>query len=297
MTSNKHSLLSNRLWDRRSLNASIMGSLLTGVSLSGVKAATHQSPAVMTDRATLLPFLRKLKYAGDDRLVIWWLEVQTYAVVDSELIDLFAQHIVSLHKAETRDDGFDAISLELIFHADPKTFEFVEAITNPLTGETVTLPQRIVGPTRLSYLFDQTELPEQLPGVTFAGDIHLGPAYEANGSLWLDEKFVTRVSFTDGVRPDYYVNDLSTYEGSYAELMNSEKPFVSSRVAFNSITSWPEWLKMGEQKGSKFSRGSGQNALDFNALPRTTLQLMERFYPDILQDPDRALRNPPATFE
>ena len=285
--------------DRRQFSQTLLASGFTAAANTKTfAAATERKFDLLMDRKEMLPLFRKLKYAGDDRLVLWWLEVKTYGSVESVLTELFHQHIVSFHKARSLGgDQFEATSLEIIFHADPKSYEPVDILENPLTGRQVRLPQRVVGPTNLSYLNDKTILPETLPGVVFKGGSKIGPARQASKQIWLDEVFTTSVIFDSQDRPDYYVNDLSTYRAASAALEDDTQPFIPVSVEFNSVTSWPAWLEMDNIRGSKISKGYGHNTESFDEFPSATVSLLDQHFPDLLKEPESALTRTAELFE
>ncbi len=286
--------MTNPILSRRSVLA---GTAAAGAVPFIIPTLAATPDGLIEDRAQLLPIMRKIRYAADGRLVIWWLRVVSLGNVNARLTPLFTHEVASFHATRDRNDGgFESTSLEIVFSSDVETGEFVEEWYNPYTDEMVPASRGAVGPTTIVHTAKETILPAALPGVTFDSETKLGPAFVANDQIWLRDDISTTVSYDEAGKADFFVNDMSIYHGQMTEIEDPSVAMPRTTNSFESVTSWPAYMNMGNQLGSKLGRGHGEKVANVDEIPEHIRALLDRFHPDIMADPLAALTKEPDPF-
>lgn len=278
----------------RRLLLSVAAGGLALPTLAGAGGATTVAEA--NEPRALLRAFRRLRYAEGDTLAFWWMRATKYGLVDNRLTPLFGLEIGNIARTQALDDGFAATALEMVFFTDLATGRRAAAVTNPYTGESLPRPDSLVGPTTIRYRTSGTEYPRDLPGV----ELDIEPAtrvFAVEGDdVWLRDDTSARVTPTATSAPRFWVSDWSTYHTSRAALADPALASAPGTVTFNSVSSWIDWMKMGDRPGYMLSRGSGRKYARFDALPASFLDIVRERYPAILADPAAALDRPAATF-
>ncbi len=283
--------MTNPIFDRRTV---LGGTAAAGLLSFVPPAVAATSSEIIATRSRLLPLLRKARYAADNRLVVWWARVPTFGNINARLTPLFTHEVASLYTTKDRDDGgFEAISLEIVFTTATDTGEHIEEIYNPYTEEIVPAVKGAIGPTTIIYTPDETILPAALPSVRLDNEARLGPALVANGQFWLRDDVTTTVSYDEPGKADFFVNDMAIYHGLMAEIEDPDVPMPHATISFESVTSWPAYLNMGDRPGSRLGRGHGQKVASVGEIPERIRTLLERFHPDIMANPLAALSKAP----
>ena len=133
---------------RRDILAMSAAAICLGASAS---AAPMAKSIDFTDPVKRLRAFMLMRGALDDRLVVGCMTGRYYGVVDDESMPLFG--LASATFARFRpaaDGGFEGASYEVPFFTDLTTGAALEQFVNPYTGETVTVPQSALPPSRIA---------------------------------------------------------------------------------------------------------------------------------------------------
>ena len=93
------------------------------------------------------------------------------------------------------------------------------------------------------------------------------------------------------------INRIASNQASKRDLANKRLLAPPASVAFTAVSNWQLWMKMGERPGSLLSRAVGGKAARLADCPKSYVNLLARFQPEILRDPAAALLRPAAKFE
>jgi hypothetical protein len=94
----------------------------------------------------------------------------------------------------------------------------------------------------------------------------------------------------DPGKRSFTVQDMSTYIGSVADVMNPKVKNPPAAQAFNDILDYPAYLKMGDQPGTYFSRCYGRKVWKYEQMPAPWRSLFEAKFPDVAKDPGAVLK-------
>ncbi|MBL8225314.1 MAG: DUF1838 family protein [Chromatiales bacterium] len=259
-------------------------------------AADSDALAAANQPDNLLRAWRRLRYAEGDTLAFWWMRATKYGLVDNRLTPLFGMEIGNIARTHDVPGGFAGTSLEMVFFTDLGTGRRTEVVVNPYTGESLPRKDSLVGPTTITYRDSGTEYPSGLPGVKLEIE-PLTKVFAVEGDdVWIRDDTTARVTPLAEGAPRFWVSDWSTYQGSRAALADPALKSVPGHVTFNSVSSWLDWMKMGDRPGYMLSRGSGRKFARFDELPESFLDIVRERYPAILKDPGGALERPAYTF-
>jgi hypothetical protein len=246
-----------------------------------------------------LDFLhRKILYAADERPVFWWKRGTKYGVVSGKITPMWDMWVFFVQRAvEHRDASFDVASLEAVYLTDHDTGALLEDYTNPYTGETLSLPGRLMGPE--TQTFDSDGGPAEtsaLPGVSIERTHQLGPAIITGDDIWLSVDSSAIVTRSSDAQP-FRVNDLETFNAKLSDVLNPDHPGVPAQATLQLISSWQSWLNMGERPGSQVTRLVAKKAFEFSDIAVELQKLLRQLHPEIAANPVAALERPPESFE
>ncbi len=241
---------------------------------------------------------RKLRFAMHEEVFFWWLRGTKFGLVDSRVTPLYNMEIASIFRCQNGSgDEFSVASLELVYNTDLVTGEPLSQWRNPYTGDTISMRAADpVGPVTVPYRTTGPILPTALPGASMRHDHHSEFMDGDGDTQILRDESVSVVTPTGG-GTDFVVTDLSTFRASRRDLANKKLLAPPASVAFNAVSNWQRWMKMGDRPGSLLSRAVGGKVVRVTDLPKTFLNLLARLHPDILRDPAAALLRPPAKFD
>jgi hypothetical protein len=83
------------------------------------------------------------------------------------------------------------------------------------------------------------------------------------------------------------VNDLTTYSGDARQVADPSVACPAASQTFSDINTWPDWLEMGDQSGSYYSRAFGRKVAQYDQMPARFRELMASRYPEIARNPAR----------
>jgi hypothetical protein len=268
--------------------------------LQGSVALAMLGQAIAAEQpADFLQRYRKLRFAMHENLFCWWLRGTKFGVVDARVTPLYNMEIASLFRCQQGPgDEFSVVSLELVYNTDLVSGEPLTEWRNPYSGDTVAMrPADPVGPVTVPYRASGPVLPTSLPGASLRHE-HRWAFFDGDqDTQLLRDESVSTVTPVGVIAPDFVVSDLSTYQASKRDLANKRLALAPASVAFNAVSNWQRWMKMGDRPGNLLSRGVGRKVAKIADCPAPYQKLLARFHPEILRDPASALQRPPARFD
>ncbi len=196
--------------------------------------------------------------------------------------------------------------LEIAHYTHPATGEILDSTSMPGTGRSVKVPAYRFGPTKVRFAVALDEWEEFDPPQGGSGasafvprsSVHLvrslEPALAAGDHVSMRANEYGRV-YPDRSRPaTLYYREWMIWRALATDLARTGTASVPADYAYTALTSWRPWMQMGEVKGHTLDSGHGAKAAGWSDCPAEFLELTRRRHPDVLDDPERALRSPPA---
>ena len=271
---------------------------MLAATTSGLIGSTRNASSALDPNSDAKLIYRKLRYRGDEGLVLWWLNGTKYGQVGPELKPLFDMHVGAILKVKnTPDGGYDVTSLEIVFYTDLKTGLFLREWVNPYTGKTISVKHSPLGPTRIHH--DQNGdkvLPADVGGSKLESENVVGPPLIVGEDVWIKDDYTAAVFPADGKSATFRVNDWSTYLGKLADITNPAMAFAPASVYLQEATSWQRWMGMGDGPGGLTSRAVGRKVASYAEMPEAWRKLVAEIDPEIAKDPIGALERPQAAF-
>ena len=289
------------------VGAAPLGALLAGESRadaaapSGPRSTVVAQPLALSG-AQLLTAVMKLRASIDDRITIGWVDAVNYAFIEGEAIPLYRLYAATWQRFVRRSDElFEGRLLEVAYFVDMRSGELLETLTMPRTGRRVDVPRYRAGPTpskvmpqrRETRRFDMAhERPDSgsffLQG-TAASEQYFSQPERRGGRVAIREDNGSRLIRPDGSPGAFHYREWVIWTGDYAEVMDPRSTCVQVEIAYSATTAWRPWMQMGETPGNTLQNGWGGKALRPEDLPAEHLRLTQRFHPDLLDDPAKAL--------
>jgi hypothetical protein len=291
------------------------GALALGLAAGRLPAATDPTttPSVRELAArlrggpALLEAFVRMRGRTDGKLVHGWLRSQRSAVIDGEVTPLCGVLAGAVQRFERRsEDLFEATILEVAHYTHPVTGELLESVTMPGTGRSVRVPAYRFGPVKARFAVALDEWEEFDPPQGGSGaaafvprsSVHLVRSLEPVAShgdhIALRANEYGRVHPERSAPPTIYYREWMVWKALASELAREGTPGIQADYAYTALTSWRPWMQMGELRGHTIDSGIGAKAFDWSACPPEFLELTRRLHPDVLDDPERALRALPA---
>lgn len=235
---------------------------------------------------------RKLAWSQDESLTFWWLHGTRYGVQGSVMTPFWEMHVATWFTTHDLDDGkYEVRSAGANFYTKPGETTLLEKFDNPFTGQTVDVPY---GKPRLSKsVYDRNghgTMGGEMPGMTTTSRSEVGPAWLRDGEITMRHDSFFRAEPKEGGKRTFTVQDMSTYIGSAADVMNPKVKNAPAQQQFNDILDFPPYLKMGDTQGTYFSRCYGRKAFKYAEMPATWRALFEAKFPDVAKDPGAVLK-------
>lgn len=300
---------------RRSVLA-IGGLGLAGVGLGVAAAATPAAASFASRRAAavanglrgpaLLDAFVRMRGRSDGALAYGWLRSQRSTVIDGDVTPLCGVVAGAVQRFERLSDTLcEATILEVAHYTDPQTGALLETVTMPGTGRVVRVPAYRFGPVKARFAVAHDEWEEFDPPQGGSGatqfvpksSVHLlrsiEPATAVGDDVCLRAHEYGRV-YPDRARPPtIYYREWMVWQARAADLLR-RTAFVPAQYAYTALTSWRPWMQMGELRGHTLDSGHGAKAMGWNDCPPEFLALTRQRHPDLLDDPERALRAAPV---
>ncbi len=298
--------------DRRELlagSAAALGLATIGVAADAAPFATPRAVDVagrLRGPALLDAFVR-MRGRTDGRLVHGWLRSQRSTVIDGDVTPLCGVVAGAVQRFERiADDVYEAIILEVAHYTDPVSGELLDAVTMPGSRRRVPVPAYRFGPVKARFAvaldeWEEFDPPQGGSGATQfvpKSSVHLLRSLEP--AVPVGERVALRANEYGRVYPDrsgpktVYYREWMVWQARAADLARASLASVPADYAYTALTSWRPWMQMGDIKGHTLDSGYGAKAASWSECPAEFLDLTRRRHPDVLDDPERALRMPPA---
>jgi hypothetical protein len=299
--------------DRRELLAGSMSAL--GLAAVGSSAATP--PPFATAHAiqvagrlrgpALLEAFVRMRGRTDGRPAYGWLRSQRSAVIDGEVTPLCGVVAGAVQRFERlSEDTCEATILEVAHYTHPVTGELLESVTMPGTGRSVPVPKYRFGPIKARFAvaldeWEEFDPPQGGSGATQfvpKSSVHLlrsiEPAAAVGDHVTLRTNEYGRVYPDRSKAPTVYYREWMVWRARAADLARPGTISVPADNAYTALTSWRPWMQMGAIPGHTIDSGHGARASGWSDCPPEFLEMTRRLHPDVLDDPELALRMPPA---
>ena len=283
--------------DRREWMGAALGTaLLAGPGSAGARAAG--APAAGSAGVDPVKLYRKLHFRSDDGLAFWWLQGPKIGQVGATLTPLFTNSVGTIQRVrQLPDGGFEVTQLEMVFALDLVTGAPLAEWRNPYTGELLPIRFRPLGPTTIRYRPDNSRvLPTEIGGAPIESRATTHPPLIVGDDVFVRDESIARV-MSPGRTTPFEVNDIATYHGSLANLVDPAVTMGEATVFFAEVTGWQRWMNMGDRPGSLTSRLVGRKARRYEDLPESWRERLAQLAPDIAADPVAALDRPAAKFD
>ena len=302
-----------RVIDRREWLAGSAAAL----ALATIGTAAATAPPFATPRATevaarlrgpaLLEAFVRMRGRTDGQLVHGWLRSQRSTVIDGDVTPLCGVVAGAVQRFERlSDEVYEATILEVAHYVHPSNGELLDAVTMPGTGRRVPVPAYRFGPVKARFAVALDEWEEFDPPQGGSGATQFVPKSSVHLLRSLDpavgvgERVALRANEYGRVYPDrarpktVYYREWMVWQARAADLARAALASVPADYAYTALTSWRPWMQMGDLKGHTLDSGYGAKAASWSDCPAEFLELTRRRHPDVLDDPERVLRMPPA---
>ena len=237
---------------------------------------------------------RKLAYSLNDRLTFWWMRGTRYGVTGSYATPFWDMYVASWFVTRDLPDGrYEVRMAGCNFYTPPGSTSLLETFANPFTGKKVAVPY---APPRVT-----TTVMDKRGGSPFAGfsppgvktttSTDIGPAWVEGTTVHVQGDLMLHNEPLEPGKASFTVQDWSTYIGQVADVLDPQQPNPPSAQMFNDILDFPQWLQMGDYKGTYVSRCYGRKVFDYGSMPATWRRLFEQKFPDFAKDPGAVLRS------
>ena len=235
---------------------------------------------------------RKLAQSMDDTLTFQWLHGTRYGVQGSLMTPFWEMHVATWFVTRDLPDGqYEVTSAGANFYTLPGETTLLEKFRNPYTGETVDVPYGRPRASRTVYDRLGNSAPGAgIPGMKTTRSTGIGPAWLEGDEVVVRGDFGMRAEPLEAGKRSFTVQDMSTYVGSVADVMNPKVKNPPSQHLFNDILDYPPYLKMGDQPGTYFSRCYGRKVFRYADMPARWRVLFEAKFPDVAKDPGAILK-------
>lgn len=268
--------------------------------------AAKEVAARLRGPALLEAFVR-MRGRTDGRPGYGWLRSQRSAVIDGDVTPLCGVVAGAIQRYERLSESlYEATILEVAHYTHPVTGDLLDSVTMPGTGRSVKVPAYRFGPIKARFAVAHDEWEEFDPPQGGSGatafvpksSVHLlrslEPAQAAGDRVSVRANEFGRV-YPDRARPPtVYYREWMIWQARAADLARSGTASVPADYAYTALTSWRPWMQMGDIKGHTLDSGHGAKTAAWSDCPPDFLEMTRRRHPDVLDDPERALRMPPA---
>lgn len=278
----------------------------TGAPGGAADALAASVAATLTGPALLDAFVR-MRARTDGQLAFGWLRSQRSTVIDGDvrpLCDVVAGAVQRFERIA--EDRYEATLLEVAHYTDPATGEPLASVEMPGTGRRVPVPSYRFGPVKARFGvaidewedFDPPQGGRNAAAFVPRSSVHLVRGLSA--PTVAASRIHVRADEYGRVHPErtkphtVFYREWMVWRAEPAALANRAAPYVAADYAYTALTSWRPWMQMGDVRGHTVDSGYGAKALGWAQCPAHFLDLTRRLHPDVLDDPERALRGKPA---
>jgi hypothetical protein len=257
--------------------------------LGGMALAAAVRPALALsarDASKAMTIYSRLRGGVNGGLALWWYTGTVWGKPADDIArPMFGVQGLTFNRAVLRPDGgIDQALAGRGWYSDAQTGKRLDTWTNPFTGEKVT-PPHIKSLSRQSVdakgvmAVGENDRLEQ-----FKGDV--GGLTMNGDTLWMTENFVGKGK-PDAARGGAVntSSSLSTFTAKIADVENEKADFVPTYLNYQSLGSWPAWMKMGERVGTLSWQTRGLKVRGPEAGPADLRAWIEAGSPGFLYSP------------
>lgn len=270
--------------DRRTALTAFAGAAALGATGGALAApAPAGSLDLNTPEGRLRAFIL-MRGALDDQLVISWVSARYYGIVEDRMDPLFA--VVSAVFSRYRPSplgGYEAVNAEIAWFTDAETGKALDTYRNPYTGRDCKIPMGGYPPSKIRISPDlHFHLAKPVPGLEINHEIM--PILVSGDDIWITERSRTAMTPPGAAKPFRY-SESDTFHARKSDLMKPGITRVASEVSFTNVTSWRQWLEMGDHPGHLSAMGIGKQNATMDTLPPAWLEATAQRRPEVLKDP------------
>jgi hypothetical protein len=255
-------------------------------SVLGWPSAAFARGLDLTAAEDLLTAAVKMRGATDNSLALGWVAGYRYAVIDGRSIPMFGLLAGTYSRYRKLDSlAYEVRSFEVAFFTDMVSGELLETWKNPVTGKTVDVPTFQTPPAKYRITPEGLDLSE-IKSMQGMNPDHLFRPVQVNGEdVRLTEEIkIYAETAPAGAKPFRYT-EVTTYQAKKPDIDNPALVTVPTSIKYQSLVSFDEWMGMDGIDGLHMGSGSGDRVARVEDFPGLYLELTERFYPDVLEDP------------
>lgn len=264
--------------------------------------APRKERAQLTPVQLLESYVR-LRGSTDGSVTAGWLDSLRYAVIDGEAHLLCRVLAGALVRFERRSEAlYEATILEITHYVDPESGTLLETLVMPVSGRSVKVPPYRIGPSAVRFAVALDEREEFRPQQAGSGAANFAPLGEVRlqrsisdprlGGTELyvrHEEIGSLTPHSSAVQPVSY-REWTIWHGPAATALDARASYCPCEYSYTAMTSWRPWMQMDGMRGHTLDNGRGAKVRRFADLPQDYLALTERVHPDVMRDPEAALR-------
>jgi hypothetical protein len=280
---------------RRGLLAS-GAAAITGLSLPvSLWGADKQSLNLdLDDPWDRLTALVKLRGSVDGSTAMWWMKGVRFGVVDDVVTPMFGMLVGSFQRVRRLPDkNFELNMLELGYFTDLDTGAVLDTFRNPYNNKLCEVPEQRLGPYPVLMTPTGVVLPDVPPFNEIELNTRIGPAIVQADDVWIRDDSTVKVDSDHPMMGKHTYNELVTYRGKLSDINNPEMPSAPAEIAFQSVTSWREWLQADDVGGHTTARASGKKITSVDDFPAEYLAAARTRHPEIIANYEDMLDAPP----
>jgi hypothetical protein len=262
-------------------------------ALVGARSTAHAATAWnFNDPQTALDAYVRMRNRDDGKKSYTRYSGTFFAKVEGETaVPILGIEGMSWGTCKRQDDGTYVYSMqEAGYHTRLGTTEIVDEWDNPITGATVQPRHYRSGQTSV-FAPGAVLRPNAPPveGLEFKGVI--SPITVIGDTAWGSEdlyvKFPNpRERYNDEQEwsgPFRVANSLATHSALVADIINADRDFVPSTMAYTTLNSWRPWMKMGQTPGIISWRLKGRKFESADEIGDWLLDRVANDHPDLLE--------------
>ena len=266
----------------------IGGAAAAMAPMLNLKGQAAVNRTTLSDPANRLAVYARIRGNGiGGPAALWWISGVVYGKqYEKNAQPLFRVTGVSLNRITTGKDGGIILSIEEGgYYAVLDTGEFMDSMTNPVTGASVQ-PKHYRMPVSHSFAMNgDVDHPDSTsPKEAYGG---ISPVEISGDTLWVEENHFSRTKLSgpsssgqssERIADQFYAGDsLITFQARVDDLLTPEGTFVPATLAYEQTNSWAPWLNMGDYPGLQLWQLKGRKLADPEEIPT---RLKERLRAD-----------------
>lgn len=192
-----------------------------------------------------------------------------------------------------RGAGFRSVSREVMYYLDPTTGQPIDRWRNPWTGETVGVIHVANDPVNMRQpTFERRE--DGTPHTTSLR--RYDDLLVASNEVPLFYRNPLGGDYQDHVGGTYHAMEIFNTFYRAADLLDAKRTRIGeSRLAWQRVSQWLPWMKMGDRPGVMIFNATGYSTFDRTRLPASLVALMQARHPEYLTPPPVDDPRPNAT--